>query len=157
MDTLGFHDVEIGDEWESPARTVTETDIVQFACLTGDFNPLHMDHEFARRTPFGRPIAHGLLGLSLVAGLANHFPTMRTLAFVRIVDWQFQKPILVGDTVHVLSVVIGKEERARGRRGLIRWSKRLINQDGEIVQEGITETLVEGHTKPGGLTPPPQA
>ena len=72
-----FEDVSPGDCWRSSARTITETDVVNFAGLTGDFNPLHVDHHFARSTPFGRPIAHGLLGLSLLAGLGS---TSRALA-----------------------------------------------------------------------------
>ena len=58
--------------WKSSGRTVTETDVVMFAGLTGDYNPLHIDHEYVKDTPFRRPIAHGLLGVSLVAGLGNH-------------------------------------------------------------------------------------
>src|SRR6201996_2946485 len=55
-----FDQVEVGDTWRSQSRTVTETDVVNFASLTGDFNPLHVDHKYCRTTPFGRPIAHGL-------------------------------------------------------------------------------------------------
>src|SRR3972149_1977386 len=116
---LYFNDVEVGDSWESSARTVTEVDIVNFACLTGDFNPLHVDHEHAKNTLFGKPIAHGLLGLSLVAGLGSHSPWMQTAAFVRIREWSFLKPIYIGDTVHVLTEVLAKEIQGRGRRGLV--------------------------------------
>src|ERR687890_252449 len=60
---LAFGDLTVDDEWESPARTVTESDVVAFAGLSGDFNPLHVDHEAARAGHFGKPVAHGLLGL----------------------------------------------------------------------------------------------
>jgi 3-hydroxybutyryl-CoA dehydratase len=140
---LGFHDVDVGDVWVSPRRTLTETDVVLFACLTGDFNPLHVDHIFARETPFGRPIAHGLLGLSLVAGLASNSPRMKTIAFLRIVEWNFVKPAFIGDTLWVRTEVVAKEARARGRRGVIRWKRQLFNQVNELLQEGITETSVE--------------
>src|SRR5262245_41641888 len=93
---LYFDQIQVGDTWESPARTVTEADVVNFAGLTGDYNPLHVDHEFARGTPFGKPLAHGLLGLSLVAGLGSHSPWMRTVAFVRIREWNFIKPVFIG-------------------------------------------------------------
>jgi acyl dehydratase len=140
---LGFDDVETGHTWVSPSRTVTESDIVNFACLTGDFNPLHVDHEYARQTPFGRPIAHGLLGLSLVAGLGSHSPRMKTIAFVKIAEWSFLRPVFVGDTLHVRTEVIAREPKARGRRGLITWRRSLVNQNGEVVQEGLLQTLVE--------------
>lgn len=73
---LHFGDLAVGDHWTSFGRTVTETDVVNFAGMTGDYDPLHVDHEFARQTPFGKPIAHGLLGLSLVAGLASQCPSV---------------------------------------------------------------------------------
>lgn len=117
---LGFDEIAVDDTWTSPARTVTEADVTMFACLTGDWNPLHVDHEHARGTAFGRPIAHGLLGLSLMAGLASRSPWMRTAAFVRIVEWKFLKPIYFGDTVHVQSQVLGIEPRSKGRRALVR-------------------------------------
>src|SRR5581483_2462724 len=96
---LYFQDVEVGQQWESLGRTITETDIVNFAGLSGDFNPIHIDHEFAKTTPFRRPIAHGLLVFSIASGLGLFAPPMRTLAIVAIKDWQFKGPIFVGDTI----------------------------------------------------------
>src|SRR4051794_25201066 len=72
--TLCFDDLTPGDEWESPARTVTEADVVAFAGLSGDYNPIHVDHEAARAGAFGRPIAHGLFGLAIVSGLGSAAP-----------------------------------------------------------------------------------
>jgi acyl dehydratase len=141
---LYFDDVEIGQEWISPGRTVTETDIVNFSGLSGDFNPIHVDHEFAKTTPFHRPIAHGLLILSISSGLTLHHPLMRTLAFVTVRSWQFKGPVFVGDTIRVHTRVLEKEGKARGRRGRIAWERRIFNQEEKIVQQGITETLVEG-------------
>lgn len=113
-----FDQVEIGDTWRSPSRTITEGDIVSFAGLTGDFNPLHVNHKFARSTPFGRPIAHGLLGLSLVAGLGSLSPNMNTTAFMRVVEWKFLHPIYIGDTVHVITEVVDKQSGGR-KHGLV--------------------------------------
>ena len=81
---LYFNDVEVGQEWESLGRTVTQTDIVNFAGLSGDFNPIHMDHEFAKSTPFRQPIAHGLLVFSIGSGLGVSCPAMRTIAFIQV-------------------------------------------------------------------------
>jgi acyl dehydratase len=144
---LYFDELSTGDSWRSPGRTVTQTDIVNFACLTGDFNPLHVDHEFAKDTPFGRPVAHGLLGMSLVAGLGTHSPWASTTAFVGIRDWRFLKPIHEGDTLHVLTVVVEKTPKGR-RNGTVVWRRQLVNQTGDVVQEGEFETLVSlAHTQ----------
>ncbi len=141
---LYFEDVELGQRWESLGRTVTETDVVNFAGLSGDFNPIHIDHEFARTTPFRRPLAHGLLVFSMASGLTLHCPPMRTLAVLAIRDWQFKGPVYPGDTIRVIGTVLHKEVRARGRRGEITWQRQIVNQEHKVVQEGVTITLVEG-------------
>src|SRR5439155_16384461 len=81
---LYFDDVQVGQQWESLGRTVTEADIVNFAGLSGDFNPIHMDHEFCKATMYRKPIAHGLLILTISSGLSGAFPLMRTQAFLAI-------------------------------------------------------------------------
>src|SRR2546421_4515116 len=107
---LYFDDVAVGQEWESQGRTVTQTDIVNFAGLSGDFNPIHMDHEFAKTTAFRKPIAHGLLTFSIGTGLALMFPPVRTLAFLSIREWHLREPVYAGDTIHVRAKVLAKEE-----------------------------------------------
>lgn len=149
---LYFDDVEVGQQWQSPGRTITEADVVQFAGVSGDFNPIHMDHEFARSTAFRRPIAHGLLIFSAASGLSVSCPFMRTLAFLQIREWTFRNAVFFGDTIHVLGEVLHKEVRARGRRGEITWGRRIINQEGKVVQEGAIVTLVEGRGGRGGTT-----
>lgn len=141
---LYFDDVEIGQEWTSLGRTVTEADIVNFAGLSGDFSPIHVDHEFAKSTAFHKPIAHGLLVLSIGSGLGLNYPPMRTLAFISIREWHFRGPVLIGDTLRLRTKVLEKEVRARGRRGMLVWQRQIANQDGKVVQEGVTETLVQG-------------
>lgn len=142
---LYLEDLEEGSSWKSPARTITETDIVSFAGMTGDYDPLHVDHEFASQTPYGKPIAHGLLGLSLMAGLSSSCPRMRTLALVKVDDWQFLKPVYVGDTVHVVTEVESITPRGR-RSGEVIWLRKLVNQRGECVQSGKIVTLVSSQS-----------
>jgi 3-hydroxybutyryl-CoA dehydratase len=146
---LYFDDVDVGQEWESLGRTITQTDIVNFAGLSGDFNPIHIDHEFAASTPFRKPIAHGLLVFSIASGLGLHSPPMRTLAFLAIREWHFRGPVFIGDTLHMVSKILSKEARGRGRRGEIVWQRQILNQQRKVVQEGITVTLVEGRTGRG--------
>ncbi len=156
--TLLFDDLAVGDEWESPRRTITETDVVNFAGLSGDFNPIHVDHDQARRSPFRKPIAHGLLGLAVASGLSSHAPKVDTLAFLAILEWKFLHPIVFGDTVQVITRVQATELRSRGRRGVVTWHRRLINQVGETLQEGVTQTLVRNRIQvaAGGEGSPPE-
>src|SRR5262249_26341123 len=106
---LYFDDVEVGQERQSLGPTITEADVVTSAGLSGDFNPIHLDHAFARSTPFRRPIAHGLLVFSVASGLGLFSPPMRTLAILGIRDWQFKDPVFPGDTLRVQSKVLDKE------------------------------------------------
>ena len=140
---LFFDDVELGQEWESHGRTLTETDIVNFAGLSGDFNPIHMDHEFAKLTPFRQPIAHGLLVFSIGSGLGVNSPLMRTVAFIQVKEWNFRGPVFIGDTLRIRSKVLLKSVKGRGRRGEIVWQRTIVNQESKVVQEGQLITLVE--------------
>ncbi len=139
---LTFEDLRVGDSWTSSSREMTSGEIRNFADLTGDFNRLHLDEQFAADTPFGEPIAHGLLGLSVLAGLSSVAPNVRTAALLDIRSWSFRKPIFVGDHIHAITEVSELRERSR-RHGEVHWYRKLINQRGEIVQDGILVTLVE--------------
>jgi 3-hydroxybutyryl-CoA dehydratase len=140
---LYFDDLSVGQEFESQGRTVTEADIVNFAGLSGDFNPIHVDHEFAKATPFRRPIAHGILVMAIGSGLGTNSPPVRTVAFLGIKDWQFKGPVFAGDTIRVRTKVLSMELRGRGKRGEVHWQRTLINQDGRTVQDAVTITLVQ--------------
>jgi acyl dehydratase len=141
---LFYNDVEVGQEWTSPGRTITETDIVNFAGVSGDFNPIHVDHEFARGTIFRRPIAHGLLVWAVSSGLTVNSPTMRTLAFASVKDWSFKEPVFIGDTVRVRTKILAIEPRSRGRRASVTWQREIVNQQNKVVQAGVLVTIVEG-------------
>jgi acyl dehydratase len=141
---LYFGDLKAGDHWVSPGRTITQADIVNFAGVSGDFNPIHMDHHFALTTAYRKPVAHGLLILSMASGLGLNHPPLRTLAFMAIKEWNFLEPVFIGDTIRVRCTVLEVEERARGRRGQITWKREIINQDEKVAQWGITLLLVEG-------------
>lgn len=140
---LYFDDVEIGQEWQSPGRTVTETDIVMFAGFSGDYNPMHVDHEFAKNTPFRRPMAHGFAVFSIASGLGVQVPPVRTIALLGVGTWKFVNPVFAGDTIRVITRVVEKTVKGRGRRGEVIWHRSIINQEGKVVQEGDIITLVE--------------
>lgn len=138
---LTFECLSVGDRWVSERRQITAAEVTRFADLTGDHNPLHTDEQFARETPFGQPIAHGLLGLSYVAGLGSESPLLDTVAFLAVYNWRFLRPIYFGDTVRVRTEVCELEPNGR-KRGRVVLKRALINQDDEVVQEGLFETLV---------------
>jgi 3-hydroxybutyryl-CoA dehydratase len=140
---LFFDDLEIGGQWDSLGRTVTETDIVNFAGISGDFNPIHINHHYASTTPFRKPIAHGMLILSIASGLGLHSPPVRTLAILAIREWHFRDPVFPGDTIRMRGRVLEKQSRGRGRRGEVVWARTILNQEEKIVQEGVLVTLVE--------------
>jgi len=138
-----FEEIEVGEEYESPGRTVTETDIVLFAGLSGDYNVLHTDAELMKRSIFGERIAHGLLGLAIQAGLLSRATQpYATLAFVGL-RWKFKGPVKIGDTIRVHARVSAKREISKPDRGLITLERKILNQRDEIVQEGETDLMVE--------------
>ena len=154
MGVLLFDDVEVGQQWTSPARTLTESDVVNFATMTGDFNPLHIDHDYAASSIYRQPIAHGLLGMSWVAGLGSTAPLMKTLALTAVKQWEFILPIFFGDTVHVETRCLEKKTKGK-KSGQILWERKLVNQKNQVVQQGLFETLVaiEANTAAEGATP----
>ena len=141
IEPLAFEQLNVGDKWTSADRTVATADLQSFADLTGDHDPLHSDAEFAANGPFGKPVAHGLLGLSLLAGLSSSAPAVLTAALVDIQGWSFIKPIFVGDVVRAVTEIIDLKPKGR-RHGEVHWYRQLINQKGEKVQDGILVTLV---------------
>lgn len=140
-----FDQLVVGQEWVSAARVVTSDHLQDFADMTGDHSPIHVDPEYAATTPFRQCIAHGILGMALGSGLSIQAPAVRTIAFLGIREWRFLGPIFIGDEIHVVRRVMEKKARGVGRRGEVVWSIEVRNQKNEVVQRGITETLVEGN------------
>lgn len=142
-----FEEIEVGEEYESPGRTITESDIVLFAGLSGDYNIIHTDAEFMKTSIFGERIAHGLLGLAVQAGLLSRaMLPYATIAFGGL-RWKFKAPIKIGDTIHVRARVASKKE-TKPDRGVVVLVRAVLNQRGDVVQEGETELIVE--RRPGG-------
>jgi 3-hydroxybutyryl-CoA dehydratase len=140
-----FEDFEVGFEVVSCGRTITEADVVAFAGVSGDYNQLHTDVEFAKGTPFGQRIAHGLLGLAVASGLANRlgFVEGTAEAFLSL-DWKFKKPIFIGDTIAVQAKATRTKAMRRLGGGIVVFDVALVNQRGEVVQKGQWTVLVKG-------------
>lgn len=138
---LHFEDICPGDSWVSPWREITAEDVADFANLTGDHDPLHTDQLIDQESPFGGPVAHGLLGLGVLAGLSSEHPAVATLALVAIREWTFLLPIFFGDAVRAETRVISVARHGR-RAGRVLWLRELVNRDGRVVQRGQFETLV---------------
>jgi acyl dehydratase len=138
-----FEDIQVGEAYESPARTLTEADIVIFAGLSGDYNILHTDAEFMKSSTFGERIAHGLLGLAVQSGLLTRAaPTYASLGLGTL-RWKFKGPIKIGDTIRVRAKVTAKAAGAAADRGVVTLERQVLNQRDEVVQEGETDVVVE--------------
>jgi len=137
-----FLEIKTGLTATSARVTVTETHIVLFAGLTGDFNPLHMDAAFMAESPYGKRIAHGMLGHSLSTGLRSAIDDWAIEAFLET-QRRFVGPIFAGDTVHYEAKVTDtRESRSKPGRGVVRIAMTLKNQHGETVQEGEDVLLI---------------
>jgi acyl dehydratase len=134
---LYFEQFEEGDEFVSQSRTVTESDVVAFAGLSGDFNPLHTDALFASKTPFGERIAHGMLIASMATGMSNWTGVFEgtTLALMEQVI-RYKGVVKLGDTIHLELSVAAKKETSKSDRGVVTFDTQVINQEGTAVIEG---------------------
>jgi len=134
---LTFDQFSLGDTFVSQARTVTETDVVNFAGLSGDFNPLHTDEQFGQNTPFGGRIAHGMLVAAMATGMANWTGVFEgtTIALMEQVI-QYKGAVKFGDTVHLELKVAEKKETSKADRGIVVFDANVCNQDGKAVIEG---------------------
>ncbi len=140
---LYFEDFEVGKVLETPRRTITSTDIVNFACLSGDFNGVHTDYEYCKTTPFGEPIAHAPLVYAVMGGLqyASGVNDGTLLAVVGIDEWRMHSPVKHGDTVHMRSTVLEKRETSKPDRGIVKFRREFMNQRDEAVQS-MTATFL---------------
>jgi 3-hydroxybutyryl-CoA dehydratase len=137
-----FEEVELGQTMVTRGRTITETDIVQFAALTGDYNPMHTDAEYMTAHQMGQRVAHGMLTLSYAVGQIYQLGFMeRTVIAFRGVEMKFSLPVFIGDTLHTVLKIVEKKEARRLGGGMITAEVKIINQDGKTVQSG-TMTLI---------------
>jgi 3-hydroxybutyryl-CoA dehydratase len=134
-----FEALEVGQEFTTRGRTVTEADVVGFAQLTGDWHPQHADAQWAESSPFGERIAHGMLVLSYAVGLMPFEPD-RVVALRRVADTAFKRPVRIGDTIHVEGEVVDKTELDPGH-GLVTCRWRILKGVGTLVARASVEVV----------------
>jgi 3-hydroxybutyryl-CoA dehydratase len=140
---LYYEEFEIGQKLVTRGRTVTDSDLVQFAGLTGDFNPMHTDAEYMKGSMFGQRIAHGLLSLSYAMGQAYQLGVLeRTVLAFREIDMKFSAPVFIGDTIRAELTVLEKTEARRLGGGLVKFEMRILNQEDKVVQKGSISLLI---------------
>lgn len=139
-----IEEFEAGQVDESRARTITETDVVQFSWISGDVNPMHTDAVHSARSPIGQRIAHGALGLSVATGLSASLGYLddTAIAALGIDEWKFLKPILFNDTIRLRATVLSARPTSKPDRGVLVRRMELLNQRGEVVQTGLMTTMV---------------
>lgn len=143
---LYWEDLDEGACFDSPTRTITEADVTNFACLSGDFNRLHVDAAFAAGSAFGQRIAHGLLVVSVMSGLSTRMllNTFLEPSLLGLLDMQcrFPRPTFIGDTIGLRVTLAEKRATSKPGRGILTFRREAVNQRDEIVVEGVWKLLV---------------
>ena len=147
--SLYFEDFDVGDAVESWGRTVTETDVVNFAALSGDWNLIHTDAEFARHQLYGQRVVHGLLVLSVSSGqmVRLGFLDETVVAFLGL-EWQFRRPVFINDTVRTRLQVQSKKVMKRLSGGVIQFKVEILNQKDEVCQRGHWDLVCKSREAP---------
>ena len=146
---LYFEDINIGQEIWTESHIVTEKDILTFAEVTRDRHPLHTDPEYCKKTEFGKPIAHGLFGLSLMEGLKaeSRIYEQTSIGSLGWDEVRFLKPLFADETVHVTFKFMNKRLSRKPGRGVVTEKVKLLRQDKEILIEGLHITLLKCRTE----------
>ncbi|MCA9915920.1 MAG: MaoC family dehydratase N-terminal domain-containing protein [Anaerolineae bacterium] len=140
---LYFEEFEVGVKMVTRGRTITEADLVQFAGLTGDYNPMHTDAEYAKDSFMGQRVAHGMLTLSYAVGQAYQLGILeKTVLGFRALDMKFSVPVYIGDTIRAEVTVAEKKEAKRLGGGTVTLDMRILNQEGKAVQKGTLTLLM---------------
>ncbi|MFG1302093.1 MaoC/PaaZ C-terminal domain-containing protein [Xanthobacter sp. V3C-3] len=153
-----FGEFHVGQRFVTPGRTITEADIVAYAGLTGDYNPVHCNEEFARETPFGSRVAHGPMGVGLAFGLAARIDLIDgTVVALLGVTWDFKAPMRPGSTIRAEITVTETRDVREPSQGLVALAFSLLDQDDRLVQTGSARLLMRRsrpvHARWGELPP----
>lgn len=138
-----FGEFSLGQRFETPARTITEADIVAFSGLTGDYNPVHTDEAFAQASDFGGRIAHGPMGIGMAFGLASRLDLIDgTVVALLGVTWDFKAPMRPGCTIRALIEVVEARDTRHPDRGLLGLAFSIVDAAGATLQRGSARLLM---------------
>ena len=134
-----YEDVKIGEKFTTTGRTITEADLLFFAALTGDYNPIHMDEEYSKKyTVYKTRVSYGLYTLSLAEGLAFRIGLFDGVHAMTI-GWnnvKFILPVFIGDTLHLeFEVITKRKSKSRPTFGIVTLLYRVKNQKDKVVME----------------------
>jgi acyl dehydratase len=141
-----FDEWVVGEEYITPSRTMTETDVVMFAAMSGDYNELHTSEEFMKSSQFGKRLVHGLLGLAVSHGLLFRTGLLEgtAIAFLGVESWKFQAPIFFGDTIRIkVKVAEKRPSKTKPDRGVVKLFLEVIKQDDTVVQSGFKTIMIK--------------
>lgn len=135
----------VGEKFTTLSRTVTETDVVLFAGISGDNNPIHTDQSYAEKLPFGTRIAHGLLCAAIATGLWGRLGFVDGSAIAALdTYWKFVGSVAIGDTIHAeVEVKEVKRSSSKPDRGILNIEYTIINQEGKVCQIGNMATMMK--------------
>ena len=141
---LFFEEFEIGAKYSSQGRTIAESDVNAFAGLSGDFNPLHTDAEFAQTTVFGERIAHGMLTVAISTGMSNWTGIFAgtTIALMEQ-NIKYTGAVKFGDTVHLEMEATEKKETSKPDRGIVKFAAKMLNQNGDVVVDMLWTLMMK--------------
>ncbi|SDE16551.1 MaoC/PaaZ C-terminal domain-containing protein [Paraburkholderia lycopersici] len=144
LNSLFFEDFQLGQSFESGGRTITESDLTFFSMLSGDWNPIHADAEFARTTRYEQRVVHGTLGIAIATGMLHQLGIFHdsAVAMMSLNEWKFIAPIFVGDTLRLRLEITGLDAGKSERVGRLGRRFVLLNQRGETVQDGHSDLLI---------------
>lgn len=143
--TLYLSDFHVGDKFITMNQTITESAVIMFAGITGDFHPLHTDDEYAKKQPAGCRIAHGLLTAGVAVGLLTRIGIIDRSAIGQLnATWKFPAPVKFNDTIHVeIEILNIKRSRSKPDRGVLTMQMNVVNQRGEVVAINQTESMLK--------------
>ncbi len=139
-------ELNVGEEYITPSRTLTETDVVMFAAMSGDYNELHTSEEVMKGSQFGKRLVHGLLGLSISHGLIFRLGILdgTAIALLGVDTWQFKGPLFFGDTIRVkVKIAEVRPSKSKPDRGILKLHMEIINQDDTVVQSGYKTLMMK--------------